>query len=392
MPSLRRVIVLVCDSLGVGEAPDAADYGDAGADTLGHIARKVGGLTLPYLQALGIGHIELVLGVPPVAKPRGAFGKMQELSAGKDTTTGHWEMMGLITERPLATFPKGFPDDLVNAFTSAIGRGVLGNKPASGTAILDELGEEHVRTGKPILYTSADSVFQIAAHEEVIPLTQLYEMCTIARRLCDQRMIGRVIARPFVGKPGAFQRTYNRKDLSMQPPGETVLDRLVAAGVPVVGVGKIPDIFADRGVSEKVHTEGNADGMRRTIDLLRTLDRGLVFVNLVDFDMLYGHRNDPAGYARALAEFDGFIPELDAVLRPGDLVLLSADHGNDPTTVSTDHSREYVPIMAWGPAAARGAGHDLGVRRGFHDLGATVAEALGVAPPAAARSFLSEVA
>jgi phosphopentomutase len=387
--TIRRIVVLVADSLGVGEAPDAGEYGDQGSDTLGNIARHVGGLTLPYLQELGLGHLETVLGVPPVARPRGAFGKMQELSSGKDTTTGHWEMMGIVTREPLRTFANGFPDELLGPWKKAIGRDVLGNKPASGTEIIKELGAEHVRTGKPIVYTSADSVFQVAAHEDVIPVPELYRICEEARRLCDRFMIGRVIARPFVGEAGAWKRTYNRKDFSMLPPTETVLDRLVAAGVPVVGVGKIPDIFADRGVTEKVHTEGNADGLERTVEILGRMERGLLFVNLVDFDMVYGHRNDAKGYAGALAELDAFLPRLQAALRPGDLVMLTADHGNDPTTPSTDHSREYVPILAWGPA--RAAGVDLGVRQGFCDLGATVAQAFGVAGPAGARSFLDQV-
>ncbi len=386
----KRVILIVMDSVGCGELPDAAAYGDVGTNTLGNTARFLGGMTLPYLQKYGIGNLTTILGVPPVAVPAGGFGKMIEASAGKDTTTGHWEMAGLRVEKPFSTFPDGFPPEILDPFVARTGRGVLGNKPASGTVILDELGDEHVATGKWIVYTSADSVFQIAAHEEVIPLEELYRGCEIARKILDEHYVGRVIARPFVGTSGAWKRTYNRKDFSMVPPAPTVLDAISGRGLPVVGIGKIPDIYAGRGITESIHTEGNADGLDKMLDVLGRVDAGLVFNNLVDFDMLYGHRNNPAGYYQCLQEFDGFLPRLEKALRPGDLVLITADHGNDPTTPSTDHSREHVPILAFGPGC--GAGRDLGVRATFSDVGATLAEAFGVPPPAHGTSFLGALA
>ncbi len=387
---VRRIVLLVMDSVGCGELPDAKAYGDEGSDTLGNTSRVVGGMTLPYLQKYGIGNLTTILGVPPAIRPAGAFGKMVEASAGKDTTTGHWEMAGLRVERPFATFPDGFPPAIIDPFVARVRRGILGNKPASGTVILDELGDEHVRTGKLIVYTSGDSVFQVAAHEAVVPLDELYRACAIARAILDDFYVGRVIARPFVGEgKGRWQRTYNRKDFSMIPPEPTVLDALAAAGLPVVGIGKIPDIYAGRGITEAVHTEGNADGMDKTIEALGRIDRGLVFTNLVDFDMLYGHRNDPRGYYGCLKELDAAIPRLEAALAPGDLVLITADHGNDPTTVSTDHSREHVPILAFGPECR--AGRDLGVRKTFSDVGATIAEAFGVARPRFGQSFLRQL-
>jgi phosphopentomutase len=381
-----RIILLVMDSVGCGELPDAAAYGDVGTNTLGNIARFMGGMTLPYLQKYGLGNLTTILGVPPVARPAGAYGKMIEASAGKDTTTGHWELAGLRVEKPFATFPNGFPAEILEPFRHQTGRGVLGNKAASGTVILDELGAEHVRTGDLIVYTSADSVFQIAAHEEVVPLDELYRACTVARQILDNWYVGRVIARPFVGKDGAWKRTYNRKDFSMVPPEPTVLDHIAAAGLPVVGIGKIPDIYAGRGITEGVHTEGNADGLAKTLEIMARVDRGLIFNNLVDFDMLYGHRNNPEGYYGCLREFDAWLPALEQALRPGDLVLVTADHGNDPTTPSTDHSREHVPILGFGPACA--AGRDLGVRQTFSDVGATLAEAFGVQAPRFGTSFL----
>ena len=388
--SFDRVILLVMDSVGCGELPDAPAYGDAGADTLGNTSRAVGGMTLPYLQKYGLGNLTTILGVPPAIRPAGAFGKMVEASKGKDTTTGHWEMAGLRVERAFATFPQGFPPEIMDPFVARVGRGVLGNKPASGTVILDELGDEHVKTGKLIVYTSGDSVFQVAAHEEVVPLAELYHACEIARGILDDFYVGRVIARPFVGDgKGRWKRTYNRKDFSMIPPEPTVLDTLAEAGIPVVGIGKIPDIYAGRGITEPVHTEGNGDGMDKTLDAMARVRRGLVFTNLVDFDMLYGHRNDPGGYYGCLQQFDGTIPRLEAALAPGDLVMITADHGNDPTTVSTDHTREHVPILAFGPACR--AGRDLGVRTTFSDVGATIAAAFGVAPPRFGQSFLSEL-
>ncbi len=391
MPStkkLDRLLLVVCDSVGCGAAPDAAAYGDAGADTLGNLSVKMGGMTLPHLQGLGLGHLTTILGVPPVAAPTGAFGKMQETSNGKDTTTGHWEMTGLQVDKGFPTFPAGFPSEMMARFEKQIGRGVLGNKPASGTVILDELGAEHIKTGKPIVYTSADSVFQIAAHEEVIPVAELYRICQIARKICDEVPIARVIARPFVGEPGHFKRTYNRRDFSMPPPTATVLDDLADSGRPVVGVGKIWDIFAGRGVTENIHSEGNADGLQRTVEALEKTDHGMVFTNLVDFDMLYGHRRDPAGYYRALQEFDAFLPRLLERLGPNDLMIITADHGNDPTYRGTDHTREYVPLLVAGGAAR---GHDLGTRSGFYDIAQTIADGFGLQPRERGRSFLASV-
>jgi phosphopentomutase len=385
---MERVVLLVCDSVGCGAAPDAEAYGDAGADTLGNLSVKLGGLTLPHLQGLGLGHLTTILGVPPVAAPTGAFGKMRETSNGKDTTTGHWEMTGLQVDKGFPTFPEGFPADFIARFEQLSGRGVLGNKPASGTAIIEELGVEHLKTGKPIVYTSADSVFQVAAHEEIIPLPELYRICEIARKLCDEIPVARVIARPFVGEPGKFKRTYNRRDFSMPPPTATILDSIADAGMPVVGVGKIWDIFAGRGVTENLHSEGNVDGMAQTLTALEKLERGLVFTNLVDFDMLYGHRRDPEGYYRALQEFDAWLPRLMERLGPNDLVIITADHGNDPTYRGTDHTREYVPLLV---AGARSKGRDLGTRTGFYDIAQTLAEGLGVTPRERGKSFLDAV-
>ena len=385
-----RFVVIVIDSCGAGELPDAAAYGDAGANTLANCARKVGGLRLPNLQAWGLGNVTAIPGCPPAASPRAGFGKMAEQSQGKDTTTGHWEMMGVVLQKGFTTFPQGFPPALMEGWLRDSGApGYLGNKTASGTVILDELGEEHLRTGKPIVYTSADSVFQIAAHERKVPLQTLYRWCEAARSIGKPYGLARVIARPFVGDgAGRFKRTYNRRDFSQPPPKGTVLDRLAAKGVRVVGVGKIPDIYDGQGIAESVHTEGNADGLRKTAEMLRTLAPGFLFVNLVDTDMLYGHRRDPDGYARALVEIDAALPSIAAGLRDDDVLVLTADHGNDPTFPGSDHTREYVPLIAWSPR--RTAGADLGVRDSFADLGATVAEYFGVAAPLG-KSFLQAV-
>jgi phosphopentomutase len=402
--AIDRVVLIVLDSVGCGEMPDAAQYGDAGSDTLGNMSRAVGGMTLPHLQGLGLGNLTEILGVPPVATTDGAWGRMREASAGKDTTTGHWEMAGLLVGDPLRNFPHGFPAEMIDEFSRAIGRGVLGNKPASGTAIIEELGPEHLRTGKVIVYTSADSVFQVAAHEEVVPIDELYRICTEARRLCDRYRIGRVIARPFVGEPGSFRRTYNRRDFSLPPPERTVLDRIADAKIPVVGIGKIWDIFAGQGVTENVHSEGNADGMRLTLEQLERVDRGLVFLNLVDFDMLYGHRRDPKGYYGALQQFDAFLPSLRKALGPRDIAVITADHGNDPTYRGTDHTREHVPLLAFrasdgGPGPRRGAQgaersdrqrRDLGVRGGFFDIAQTLCEAFGLPRWERGESFLGQ--
>jgi phosphopentomutase len=381
----RRFLVVVADSAGCGELPDAREYGDLGSDTIGNTSRAVGGLHLPTLGAMGLGRLTAVAGVPPDPAPRAFHGKMAERSRGKDTLTGHWEMMGVVLQQALAVFPRGFPPEIIGAFVRETGvPGVLGNRAASGTAIVAELGAEHQRTGKPIVYTSADSVFQIAAHEETVPLEALYAWCRIARRLLDPWRVARVIARPFVGPPGRYVRTYHRRDFAMAIPGPTVLDALVDAKVPIYGVGKIPDIFDHRGFADEIHTEGNADGLARTEALLGRIDHGLVFVNLVDFDMLYGHRNDPVGYGRALEELDRALPRILGQLGPGDVAAITADHGCDPTTPSTDHSREYVPLLVHAPGAGGG---DLGVRGSFADLGATVAEHFGLAPRAGT-SFL----
>ena len=382
----RRFVIIVADSAGCGALPDARAYGDEGSDTIGNTSRAVGGLSLPILGRMGLGHLTRIAGVPPDPFPGAYHGRMAERSQGKDTITGHWEMMGIVLQEGLALFPGGFPPEIVDPFVKATGvPGILGNRAASGTVIIQELGEEHQRTGKPIVYTSADSVFQVAAHEETVPLDELYRWCRIARDQLDRWRVARVIARPFVGTPGKYVRTYHRKDFSIATPGETVLEKLVASGIPVVGVGKIPDVFDRKGITEEVHTEGNADGLARTEGLLDRVDHGLVFVNLVDFDTLYGHRNDPQGYARALEEMDRALPRILGKLRPGELCAITADHGCDPTTPSTDHSREYVPLLVHAPG--RGGGN-LGTRGSFADLGATVSEFFGLRPEVGT-SFLS---
>ena len=387
---MKRVFLLVLDSLGVGAMPDAEQFGDVGAHTLDHLVAAAGGLDAPRLAELGLGAIEGVHSIPAPARPKGAFGRARESSPGKDTSTGHWEMMGCPLEHAFPVYADGFPPAIVEPFVArAKLPGVLWNKAASGTEIIERFAAEHIATGKPIVYTSADSVFQIAAHETHFGLERLYECCRIARDILDPYGVGRVIARPFVGEAGSYQRTYNRRDYSMLPPRDTVLDRLKARGVPVVGVGKIEDIFAGRGLTESVHTEGNLDGMRATNELASKLERGLVFVNLVDFDMLYGHRRDARGYRRALEQFDVGLRELETRLGPDDLVLMTADHGNDPTKhETTDHTREYVPILAAGQRVR--AGTNIGTRASFADIGATVEEALGLAPVGPGLSFLRE--
>jgi len=385
-----RFVILVIDSCGAGALPDAAEYGDEGANTLGNMARRVGGLHLPTLESWGLGNLTEIAGCPPSGAPRASFGTMAELSRGKDTTTGHWEMVGVVLEKSFATFPHGFPPELMQEWLRLSGApGYLGNKPASGTEIIEELGPPHLATGWPIVYTSADSVFQIAAHEDEISLATLYHWCEAARTVGKKYGIARVIARPFVGEPGKFVRTYRRRDFSQPPPPGTVLDLLAQAGVQVVGVGKIPDIYDGRGIARSVHTEGNADGLRKTEELLGDLGPSLLFVNLVDTDMLYGHRRDPPGYARAMEEIDRALPGIASALRPDDVLAITADHGNDPTFPGSDHTREQVPILAYSPRRARGSA--LGVRESFADLGATVAEYFGVKAPRG-RSFLAEIA
>jgi phosphopentomutase len=392
MSAARRAVVVVLDGVGVGEAPDAAAYGDVGSDTLGHVCTAAGGLALPNLARLGLGHVRPLDGVPAVPAPVGAFGQLVPRSAGKDSTTGHWELAGVVLDRPFPTYPGGFPPDVVDAFARATGRPVIGNVVGSGTAVVDEYGPEHERTGAWILYTSADSVFQVAAHEAVVPLGELYGACETARGLLvAPHDVSRVIARPFLGTPGAYRRTAHRRDYSIAPPSETLLDALAAAGVPRAGVGKVDDLFAGRHLSAR-HTGSNAEAIDAIAAWLGGegdgAAGGLLLANLVDFDTLYGHRNDAAGFAEALREVDAAIPRLEALLREDDLLFITADHGNDPTTPSTDHARERVPLLARG---ARVRPVSLGARDTFADLGATVAEWLGVPFRGAGRSFLAEL-
>jgi phosphopentomutase len=384
-----RAIVIVMDSVGIGELPDAHVYGDQGSNTLGNIARQVP-LNIPTLAACGLSRVVDLPGVPIADVPRGAFGRMAERSAGKDSVTGHWELMGLVIERPFPTFPHGFPPDLIHAFEQRIGRRTIGNVVASGTEVIERLGAEHMRTGAPIVYTSADSVFQIAAHEEVVPVAQLYHFCEVAYALVVEGLgIGRVIARPFVGQPGGFQRTANRHDYAMPPRGETLLDHLVAAGVPVTAIGKINDLFAGRGISATHSTKSDDEGMSRVEAQMAHQDRGLIFANLVDFDTVYGHRNDVTGYAANLERFDTALANLLPRLRQDDLLIVTADHGNDPSTPSTDHSREYVPVLVIGPQVS--AGSDLGTRTSFADLAQTLADVFGVRRVAHGTSFLHQL-
>ena len=368
--AFQRIIWIVLDSVGIGEMPDAAAYGDAGSNTLGNIAR-LRPLHLPNFAALGLGNIAPVTGVGPVEAPTAAYGKCTLASPGKDTTTGHWEMVGIHLDKPLPLYPQGFDPAFMQAFEDRIGRGTLGNKAASGTEIITELGDEHVRTGSPIIYTSADSVFQIAAHEEVIPLWELYKICEIAREMLPN--IGRIIARPFEGEPGEYRRTSNRKDYAMPPAPGMLLDQLATHKVTVHSVGKIFDVFLGRGIQLYDKTKTNLDGMAKTLAAMADTKAGLIYVNLVDFDMLFGHRNDVEGYARSLEECDAWVPSLLAALVPGDLVIFTADHGCDPTTPSTDHSREYTPLLVYGGTPAA-----LGTRATLADIGQTVAENFGV--------------
>ncbi len=387
--SERRAILLVLDGVGIGELPDAADYGDEGSNTLVNMAKAVGGLNLPNLQRMGLGNIEQIEGVPPAEKSIACYGKMREVSTGKDTTTGHWEIAGIIREKPFPTYPNGFPPEIIEAFEKAIGRKVLGNKPASGTAIIEELGEEHLRTGYPIVYTSADSVFQIAAHEEIVPVEQLYEWCRIAREILKgEHEVARVIARPFIGAPGNFKRTPRRRDFSVPPPYPTLLDALTEAGLKVVTVGKIDDIFAGRSVTFAVHTSDNRDGMQQVETLAVQGDFDFLWCTLVDFDTVYGHRNNPQGFAQALREFDEWLGNFLPKLRDSDLLVITADHGNDPTTPSTDHSREYVPLLIWAPRMKESK--PLGVRQTFADAAATIADWLKVEWQGAGKSCLNE--
>jgi len=384
---MGKVMLIIMDSVGIGALPDAADYGDDGSNTLGHIAEAVGVLHLPNLARLGLGRIVQAAGIESPGPVLGAYGSMAELSRGKDTTTGHWEIAGIITQDPLPTFPHGFPPEFIHVFEEKIKLRVLGNKVASGTEIIEELGREHLDTGFPIVYTSADSVFQIAAHEEVIPPQELYGICRTARDLLTGKWaVGRVIARPFAGKPGSFFRTANRHDFSLAPPGKTVLDALKEKGEEVIGVGKISDIFAGRGLTGSLTAKSNEEGVDKTIEAWRTMKSGLIFTNLVDFDQSFGHRNDPQGYAQKLEEFDRRIPELMELVDSGGWLFITADHGNDPTTPSTDHSREYVPLLVYGNRVI--AGKDLGTRRSFADIAATLGDIFNLKYQSEGESFL----
>jgi len=389
VPVPHRVVLIVLDSVGAGALPDAAAYGDDGSDTLGNIDRIVP-LRVPTLRRLGLSRVASIHAEDPPRAPEGAFGRMAESSPGKDSVTGHWELAGLVLDQPFPVFPQGFPAEVMGEFERRIGRQTLGNKAASGTAIIDELGPEHVRTGYPIVYTSADSVFQIAAHEDVVPVAQLYEFCAAAFDLVSVgRGVGRVIARPFVGRPGAFARTANRRDFALTPFAPTLLDVLTAAAIPVLAIGKIEDLFAGRGITTAVHTKSDDHGIDEVFRALDRWPRGLIFVNLVDFDTIYGHRNDVAGYAANLERFDARLAALLPRIAAGDLLFITADHGNDPTTPSTDHSREHVPVFAYGPAVRPGV--NLGVRATYADLGQTIASLFSIGPLAHGTGFLNEI-
>lgn len=386
---INRVIIIVLDSLGIGELPDANEYGDKGSNTLGNIARTVKGFNIPNLEMLGIGNIDSVKGLKKTVSPLASYGRMTEASKGKDTATGHWEMAGIILDKPFPTYPQGFPQEIMKRFKMETGMDYLGNIAASGTEIIKKLGEEHVKTGKPIVYTSADSVFQIAAHKDIMPIDKLYEICKITRRMLDDYDICRVIARPFEGASGAFKRTEQRQDFSIAPTEETILDKLKARGFSVIGIGKIGDIYGHRGLSQEIHTKDNADGVDKTIDAMKQADTSLIFTNLVDFDMLYGHRNDADGYARALQDFDARLPEIMKLLKDKDMLIITADHGCDPTTSSTDHSREYVPLLVYGKKLKIGI--NLGTRKTFADIGQTIADIFKIKEMRNGESFLKEL-
>lgn len=389
MSEINRVILVVLDSVGIGALPDAANYNDEGANTLVHTGEAVGGLELPNMENLGLGNLGSIPGVD-AKSDYGIYGKMQEVSQGKDTTTGHWELAGIILEEPFRTYPDGFPDEVIAAFEEAIGREIIGNCPASGTAIIQELGEEHMKTGKPIVYTSADSVFQIACHEDVIPIEELYEMCRKARKiLVGPHAVGRVIARPFVGEPGDFTRTPRREDFSMEPHKDTMLDLVKAAGLEVMAIGKIEDIYAKRGITQSNHTVANMDSVDATLEFMDQEKPGLIFANLVEFDMTYGHRRNAKGYAKALEDFDQRLPEIMGKMKPDDVLVITADHGCDPTHHGTDHTREHVPVLMYGEKLHDGL--DLGVRESFADLASTITELLNVQKPEGGKSFAKEI-
>lgn len=391
MAEFKRIHVIVMDSVGIGEAPDAAKFDDFDVDTFGHIAEATGGLTMPNMAKLGLSNIKEVKGVPKADKPMAYYTKMQEASSGKDTMTGHWEIMGLYIGTPFRVFEHGFPDELIQRIEEKTGRKVIGNKPASGTEIIDELGEEHVKTGALIVYTSADSVLQIAAHEDVVPLKELYEICEFCREITldDPYMLGRIIARPFVGEPGNFTRTANRHDYALKPFGRTTMNELKDAGLDVIALGKISDIYDGEGVTKSVRTVSNMDGMDKLVEVLDEPFTGISFLNLVDFDALYGHRRDPEGYAKALEDYDARLPEVLEKLTDEDLLIITADHGNDPTYRGTDHTREYVPLLVYSPKFNGGGA--LPLRSTFADIGATVAENFGVKLPDHGTSFLADL-
>jgi len=386
----RRVFLLILDSAGIGELPDAVEFGDVGSNTIGNTAKAIGGLKLPILESFGLGNIAEIKGVLPALRKGAYYGKMAELSKGKDTTVGHWEMMGVITEQPFPTFPAGFPEEILLEIRERTGVEFIGNYPASGTEIINKLGEEHIKTKKPILYTSADSVFQIAAHIEIMPLEKLYALCQSVREILNKYRVARVIARPFRGESGNFQRTPDRRDYSIPPPEKSILEYLVENNIFVFGVGKVGEIFAFRGFTEVIHTGDNTETQRAVSGLVRDVKEGLVFANFVDFDMLYGHRNNPEGYARALEKFDRWLGETIPFINENDLLIITADHGNDPTTPSTDHSREYVPIMIFSPSLMFSG--NLGTRGSFADVGQTLSENfLGKNILRCGNSFLSEL-
>ncbi|RID89298.1 phosphopentomutase [Peribacillus asahii] len=392
MEKFKRIFVIVMDSVGIGEAPDAEKFGDKGADTLGHIAERMNGLHMPNLAKLGLSNIREIKGVEKAEHPLAYYTKMQEASTGKDTMTGHWEIMGLNITQPFQVFPNGFPDSLIKALEEKTGRKIIANKPASGTAILEELGEEHMKTGALIVYTSADSVLQIAAHEEIVPLDELYNICGIAREmtLADEYKVGRVIARPFIGEPGHFKRTSNRHDYALKPFDRTVMDELKDAGLDVLAIGKISDIFDGEGVTESLRTVSNMDGMDKLVYTVEKDFTGLSFLNLVDFDALFGHRRDPLGYGKALEEFDARLPEVLDKLTENDLLMITADHGNDPIHHGTDHTREYVPLLIYSKRFQSG-GRQLPIRQTFADIGATVADNFKVKMPSYGKSMLAEL-
>ncbi|NMD70247.1 phosphopentomutase [Bacillus sp. DNRA2] len=391
MHTYKRIFLIVMDSVGIGEAPDAEKFGDKGAHTLGHIAERMNGLNMPNMSKLGLSNIEEIIGVEKASKPLGYFTKMQEASNGKDTMTGHWEIMGLHIETPFKVFPDGFPDELLSELEARTGRKIIGNKPASGTEILVELGEEHMKTGALIVYTSADSVLQIAAHEEIIPIEEQYRICKIARELTldEKYMVGRVIARPFIGQPGNFTRTSNRHDYALKPFDRTVMNELADAGLDVIAIGKINDIYDGEGVTQSLRTTSNMDGMDKLIQTLDIEFTGLSFVNLVDFDALFGHRRNPIGYGKALEEYDVRLSEVFAKMLDDDLLIITADHGNDPVHHGTDHTREYVPLIVYSKQMELGKA--LPVRQTFADIGATIAENFKVKAPQYGTSFLNEL-